>query len=877
MAALFNDHDNSNFDGIRNLKELLTFAHKSGYDVDFSKKRIDLDFYQKEIDLIAFAEDCPDLEFNYKILKEKSSNRSYSLRPDPEKGGNGKFDRIVVSQNSRGMYKYWNLDVKEDKGTIIDFIQNRLELPKNDFKTPIHICQKFSFGNHEFNKKHKIVSSNFNVNSAVNVSFKPRKLEDFSYLNSRGISKDTILSSPFLHNIFQSSVNNIGQATNKTFTLFPIKTKFGGFSSFIFKGEGVSKKEAILKDSARSVGLWISNIKYDVDEKDINVLEFKTPAAELKYSEDFIDYVNDAYQNKMIDLDFYNQKISVINDSFSEDIEFLNKGIEAGDLVIAGKKSITRTPQPVDNLYLSEAPIDCLSYHELYNRDSKENNVYIGTAGSISPTQYQLINETISRLKPKTISPIFDNDSAGRKYNMAFLSNLNMPEFFHSANDPLQYQNDFDTISKSLHSLTFTPNYVEKNNPTLIFSAFIDPQNLQELRSSIFDKFKTAFSELGLDVSEGFNYNFRDKNKMLHFYVKIPNNSKYWDAILDFYKSAKFNNSPILNIQHPFFKDYNRDLKIIKGLDPLKIGEINKLAVDNEYFLKFQNNFLPKLETDLSNSFDLPKSFSKVDLNSVSSKEFNRISVFQAILNGDDKPYSMDEIHREMSFNNSKGFSPNLNLPFEIDPVFVLDSDKLLQDRKIVNQQFLGKDGLVYTCVRNSDFNEFIAIDSKLDNPILGYSNPESQFIQINSDTVKYIYQFNPNLNVDNLLNDKFQLFDKDQLKCKVEFYRLDNSLEFDKEYKNFGQALHDVLINEHENVKFVMSKGIELSQDYDSSEFFGSSKEDDFFMNDDGEVNVEKIEELESYLSNFGNENEIDNEIELDIGMPKNPFSKNK
>ncbi len=64
---------------------------------------------------------------------------------------------------------------------------------------------------------------------------------------------------------------------------------------------------------------------------------------------------------------------------------------------------------------MTESAIDALSYHQL-RRGKSEAARYLSTAGAPSAAQFELLERTFSRMRPKSIVvAAVDSDEAGRK------------------------------------------------------------------------------------------------------------------------------------------------------------------------------------------------------------------------------------------------------------------------------------------------------------------------------------------------------------------------------------------------------------------------------------------------------------------------------
>ncbi|MEK6480929.1 toprim domain-containing protein [Catalinimonas sp. 4WD22] len=98
---------------------------------------------------------------------------------------------------------------------------------------------------------------------------------------------------------------------------------------------------------------------------------------------------------------------------------------------ILGEKSgvwISHPSMPgkeVDQLVITEHPIDAMSYHQLHG-DSQQNHntVYLATAGNPSHKQLEVIQSKVNELQPKEIVLANDNDKAGHQYDEKYREKL---------------------------------------------------------------------------------------------------------------------------------------------------------------------------------------------------------------------------------------------------------------------------------------------------------------------------------------------------------------------------------------------------------------------------------------------------------------------
>ncbi|MDF9801322.1 hypothetical protein OKW21_006631 [Catalinimonas alkaloidigena] len=79
----------------------------------------------------------------------------------------------------------------------------------------------------------------------------------------------------------------------------------------------------------------------------------------------------------------------------------------------------------VDQLVITEHPIDAMSYHQLHGSSPQNHNaVYLATAGNPSHKQLEVIQSKVNELQPKEIVLANDNDKAGHQYDEKYQEKL---------------------------------------------------------------------------------------------------------------------------------------------------------------------------------------------------------------------------------------------------------------------------------------------------------------------------------------------------------------------------------------------------------------------------------------------------------------------
>jgi hypothetical protein len=99
----------------------------------------------------------------------------------------------------------------------------------------------------------------------------------------------------------------------------------------------------------------------------------------------------------------------------------------AGSEKASGLWSSKHVPgTPVDKLFLCEAAIDCLSYHQLKHNGS-DKNVYMASNGPWTNTQIDIVQSFINAEKPTKVILGHDNDPQGYKFNIHMAGQICRP------------------------------------------------------------------------------------------------------------------------------------------------------------------------------------------------------------------------------------------------------------------------------------------------------------------------------------------------------------------------------------------------------------------------------------------------------------------
>lgn len=156
----------------------------------------DFDRFKREINLIQYA-----ASLGYQIYRKKSTRNSVAMRSDYD-------DKVIISKRS-GKWVYFSVYDDQDNGTIIDFIMNRTTKPLPEIIVEL---------------KAWMGVMNFCTDPSRYVSYVQEKKADptrikrlfnycspvykHDYLESRGLSAETLSSSRFQRRVFKDRFNN---------------------------------------------------------------------------------------------------------------------------------------------------------------------------------------------------------------------------------------------------------------------------------------------------------------------------------------------------------------------------------------------------------------------------------------------------------------------------------------------------------------------------------------------------------------------------------------------------------------------------------------------------------------------------------------------
>lgn len=205
--------------------------------------------FRNEISIIELA-----LSVGYKIRKK--DGLKWPVLKDEISG-----DKIIiVNPQSTSNQGYFNPHDAKDKGTLINFVKNRIGsiFPYQNGKSEVGNINAvlYNYQNLPFPEKNgfKADVSNLVQEYSVKEFYLPEglsELKDACYLHHRGIQSQTINSASFKEKVFNvklNGYNNIG---------FPYYNALGETVGFELRNK---QFKHVIEGTDRSVGIWYSNI-----------------------------------------------------------------------------------------------------------------------------------------------------------------------------------------------------------------------------------------------------------------------------------------------------------------------------------------------------------------------------------------------------------------------------------------------------------------------------------------------------------------------------------------------------------------------------------------------------------------------------------------
>jgi hypothetical protein len=268
----------------------------------------------------------------------------------------------------------------------------------------------------------------------------------------------------------------------------------------------------------------------------------------------------------------------------------------------------------IDIIFISESPIDCISHYFLNEKKIANKNIlYMATCGTLQDSQIEIVQNAFQKgtpifdsehkitgsRYPENLTLLFDRDLKGGYYSAKMLNAINFPDVqklpMPDKVDLLMASDEkkITTIGRaSLANADIICSVNDKNNSVNIH--FIMPNNNSDkIYSEYTEKYiQQKFQKLNKEnaykttATEPFSLKTQQNNNTkLAFIINFRNIQDHWKIINNFIVDNKFNNSNKIKIETAILKDFNDDLKAIKGIDKELQNTFNKRLekIENPY------------------------------------------------------------------------------------------------------------------------------------------------------------------------------------------------------------------------------------------------------------------------------------------------------
>ncbi len=294
----------------------------------------------------------------------------------------------------------------------------------------------------------------------------------------------------------------------------------------------------------------------------------------------------------MRSLEYY---VQLDDNSFAQAFDVRNKNFKSTENQSLGAfwRSNFDRDKPLDTIFVGESPIDCLAHFEL-NKDklSGKNIMYMATAGAVQSSQLHVLQIPYSSensnvpIKAENLVSIFDNDLAGGKHTAQIIASLNHNSFSNSYSGLLS--DKAVTIIPSTKAVNNTASilFVREGNEA-------DNAKFSKNFISAMDRFNANVPYLSGVDSKRFECSEMDNTGSKVFLkVSFHNSSHNFQILNDFMIREKFGNSMRFRQDVPVLKDFNDDLKAIKGLETEKQEKYSKKTESSELYSKLSQRIL---------------------------------------------------------------------------------------------------------------------------------------------------------------------------------------------------------------------------------------------------------------------------------------------
>jgi len=229
--------------------------------------------------------------------------------------------------------------------------------------------------------------------------------------------------------------------------------------------------------------------------------------------------------------------------------------------------------KPVNELFISESPVDSLSYADLTGKWKNENNIYVATAGQLTITHVELFNTLIAKHSPLKISFGFDNEISGERYASASLALMKPTPFLidqdHIDNNVCLVHADILTkrLDKHTGEISFKLPSMERLYP--IYGKSLDSDSVGESDSFAIQDIRDHFERLNIELNpekKTFSVQIKPSIKGSLIKISFHNSFDNWKHITKSIHHLKYSDNEILSVKRSKHDDWNKDLMIKRGL-----------------------------------------------------------------------------------------------------------------------------------------------------------------------------------------------------------------------------------------------------------------------------------------------------------------------
>ena len=204
----------------------------------------------------------------------------------------------------------------------------------------------------------------------------------------------------------------------------------------------------------------------------------------------------------------------------------------------------SRSPREI---FITEAPIDAMSYHKMNPVAWPGQRLYIASIGSYAQRQVNFIQNLIDRYKPESVILGHDNDSAGKKFNL-----LLMGQLANGRSDRVDV-----SLQKGATQATLTVSEIKASD-----------NSLNDLVNQVEEVLNAGTPE-SLPRAEVFP--FHEDNNEVRLQITMPNTMPFLRRAEEFVRQHR--HLAFVRVAEPIAKDFNVDLS-----NKVEAGEFRQTA-----------------------------------------------------------------------------------------------------------------------------------------------------------------------------------------------------------------------------------------------------------------------------------------------------------